>query len=1539
MAVVVILMVTTVISSSQTSFWDRTMQIQRHFTTGTNGTGTLGIAYETRKSKISNLDGTSVFEANVTVPSFWSQTATDMIAQKYMRKAQVPNKVVKVPEDNVPEWLQRSVPANDAVFGGETDAHAVFHRIAGCWTYWGWKLGYFDDEESAKNFYIEIYYILTNQLAAPNSPQWFNTGLHWAYGIEGNDEGRWAINIEAILGDSKVIAKRTNNTYERPTAMACFIQTLEDNLVEKNGILDFMTREAKIFKGGGGSGANYSKVRGMGEPLSGGGVSSGLRSFFPPVDSMAGAIKSGGTCLAPYTPLFTDKGIVKVKDLADSGEKFICLSYSPNINRYSAKFARAWKSGYKRVVRIITDKGSFDVTYDHPIKLSTGEYIEAEKLTEGQRLFAAFTHNRRGYVGVSLKTGKRGGGSRYWHNIIAKDLLCLTKDKIVHHKDHNKINNNIDNLEIITPSEHAKEHCKQLIENNSHVFQHNKYPKFGTTNPMHKSSNFWKSEERSTAFSEKQRLALVKSGRSRSMQIESVKQRMLNVAWKLINAGYDIPNFNAYVKAREKHIGRLTYHKYTKNSIDKYFGSYDNFIVELNSRNHRVIKIENIGDMDVYDVEVECNSPDTATSDSGHNFVIWSGDSVFGTGIAVHNTRRSARMIVLDLDHPDIEWFIDWKAREEKKVACLAAGSTIIRQLVRDLYTAVKDKDQAKIDQLSEHADMVGIPYEIVFQTIQCAESDLPAPVVEDMPPVYEGTSYNTVTGQNANNSVRVTNEFMEAVNKDGDWNLYWRVELEKARKENRKPKPCKTLKARKLWDDIARAAWECADPGLQFHDIVNDWNTVLNDGEIQATNPCQPGFAEVLTPEGIRTFDDIDVGSIIWSGKEWTKVIRKIHTGFKPVYYFRTKFGTFVGTENHNVFSNGEKIEVGKATEIDSCPTEEEYKAGVRPVTSKITNKFYADEFDVYEIEVDCEDHTYWSSGILCANCSEYNFLNDTSCNLACLNIAALMANVDNAKGIENIRYASHLLTIALDITVTMASYPSKEIAEGAYKYRTIGLGYSNLGGFLMRRGIAYDSDHGRAWAVLLTAYMHFQAALTSNMIAKDSVKLGTFPRWNDNKEHVTRVMKNHARYLGMYDGPYDKLRYTPPDVKHLISKYFDGSELTVPLKDMIDVLISNIDYVKLRNAQLTLIMPAGTVGLVMDCDTTGIEPDFSLIKHKKLSGGGYITIVNQAIEPALKSLNYTPEQIKDIIDHVHKTGGIHGAPHLKHSDLPVFDCAVPCGTGSRAVSVDGHMDMLGVTQPLMSGSASKTINMPHDATIDDIKYAYKKAYDLGLKCVALYRDNSKLSQPLNAKTSKKKESIQESKPEVKVNDSTLSRGQRKYLPGKRKGYTQKLRVGSFKAFLQTGEYPDGSLGEFFINVAQQGTSLHGMGAMVGKLGSLAIQYGAPLEEVVDTMRGSQCEPSGIVTGHEHIKMCTSLFDVVAKDLAINYLGRTDLMINPPTPQSISIPSNNVNIGQQDNFGIKYEGTPCPSCHNYKMVRDGKCMTCRACGTTTGCS
>jgi len=1300
------------------------------------------IEWRLATSRITAPDGTIVFEqANVEVPSLWSETAVNVLAQKYLRKAGVPSVTSLAPiiAPGLPFFLRPSQPAPGATFGAERSMRQVCHRLAGCWAYWGWREGVFaGDEESALIFYDEAYLMLACQIGAPNSPQFFNTGLHWAYGISAEAPGHWATDPVTGAGSQVADPLPCANIYERPQPSACFIQSVRDDLVGAGGIMDLWTREVRLFKYGSGSGSNLSAIRGKGEKLSGGGTSSGLMSFLPIGDRAAGSIKSGGT------------------------------------------------------------------------------------------------------------------------------------------------------------------------------------------------------------------------------------------------------------------------------------------------------------------------------------------------------TRRAALMRCLDLDHPEIEDFIDWKVREEEKAAAIAVGSRVIADRLNDVGASTHARDAD--DYSTDAARAAGVPEALIDR----ARSGDYEWLTYDLG--FEGEAIETVSGQNANNSVRVTDEFLRRVDEDGDWEMLARTTGEVV----------KTVKARALWDQIAHAAWACADPGVQFDTTINDWHTCPADGRIEASNPCcfvgctfidtDAGFitieelarmsdqgetlprafcfdtttqlpalrqikkawlaghanrlTQVTTASGqvlrctpdhpwmVRRVNYVQAknlrigsslqkinreinkyrsnrvalthrstftspkGRISQSRFVWEQVHGDIPVGYdvhhknddptddrlsnlvlikngmhqsqhssgshnprfipvddailieiydaiarQPRMTHKLKSGVTPGRWNDYVRKNGLLGTVPMAQSptiggnIQGLPWDKFLerislaRALVNDTVQAVEQIDLTDAISVYDIEVeDCHnfgirsDNTQNASSIIVHN-SEYIFLNDTACNLASLRLTAFLLP-DGELNLNAYEHAARLWTTVLEISVYMASYPGKEIARRSHLYRTLGLGYADLGGLLMRLGLAYDSNDGRSLAAGLTALLTGVAYQTSAELAEE---LGPFPRWTTNRGAMRRVLICHMNALtgGLRVGDAS-LHVAPPyqNIEDAFPELYARAAIAWNA-------VSRVESV--RNAQVTLLAPTGTIALLMDCDTTGVEPDFALVKHKALAGGGTIRMVNQAVEESLRRLGYDQPAVDYLLRYVQDEGRLAGAALLKPEHLAVFDCAV----GERSLIPMAHVKMVAAVQPFLSGAVSKTINLPNGATIADVRDLYRAAHRLGLKSVAVYRDGSKLTQPLATVEPRLLDNPAVARALGEKWDGTArvdQFAQRRRLPNQRRGHTQKATLDGHRIYLHTGEYEDGSLGEIFIDLAKEGEALGSFANLLAIAVSIGLQHGVPLAEFVDAFTFTRFEPAGVVTDHARIKMATSLADYLFRHLAIHYLGREDL-----AHVNITVNSPIVAVDRQQQK--IHSGELCPNCRNFTMTRSGTCRRCDTCGETSGCS
>jgi len=1280
--------------------------------------------------------GASLYdERNLEFPIQYSQAACDIIGSKYFKRANVPN-------DRGKEYSMKQVA----------------HRMVDFW-----RRSLLDEdilnEETSQIFYDEVCFIVLNQMIAPNSPQWFNTGLD-LYNTGEESDGHYYFDEK----EGKVVLSK--DKYSRTQGSACFILSIEDKLLGDKSISRQYETETRLFKHGSGTGTNFSTLRAKGEKLTGGGTSSGVLSFLKGFDTNAGTIKSGGTCLAPYQKVYTEKGAIAVKDLADSNEKFIVLSYDPPAKRYKAKWATAWLAGKKQVVRITTDKGQFDLSYDHPVLLSSKESVKAGSLKVGQSIFNCAIDDSDGYPRIGLKDGKKG--KMRLHQMIANDLLGgYTEGKtVIHHKDKTKINNSPSNFEFLTnQDEHAKLHMDDEVEHFTHVFLNNKYDHSGSLNGMHSDSDFWKDEDKVSKYKDKQSKILSESGRAASMQELASHQRMINLGYKLINRGIDISTFDKYVEAREKNIAKVgSINKLTK-AIVHHFGSYAGYLKQLSANNHRIQSIETIGDMNVYDVGVECPTLDDKTANSGHNFVIWTGENnYFGSGIVVFNSRRAAKMIELDVDHPEILDFIRWKAKEEQKV-----------------------RDLGKMN------------YDIGFN----------------------GEAYETVSGQNGNNTIRISNDFMIKVDKlkksgkDSD-------HLLKGRKDD---SVNKTIKVSELWNEFNRCSWECADPALQFSDIFNQWHTCPN-GE---------------------------------DGETWAK---------------------------HNSINS--------------------------------TNP-----------------------------CGEYAFLDDTSCNLASINLLRFYDNETKLFNVESYLQAILLGQLILEATINKGQFPTEDVARRTHLFRTTGLGIANLAGLLLVLGLPYDSDESRNLASSLMSICTGYSYFTSSLMAKE---IGAFAKYEINKSYMLEVIRNHARVSGAREDKYERLTYKPIKLNHSLLNTLGFKYLSDNVKTIWNNTIKLGEEHGYRNSQTTVIAPTGTIAFAMDCEATSTEPFFAHIIYKKLASGGGMSIVNPLIPLALRNLGYSEEDINIINDKI-TAQQIESCPQLKEEHLPIFDTANKCGSGTRYIQPMGHVKMMAALTPMVSGAISKTVNLPNNATVNDFEQVQLESWRLGVKGIALYRDNCKASQPLNSTddtNSELKFEDMKYKDLVKIAydlSSKLERPVRNKPKGILDGHKHCAVIDGLKLQIKLFRYQDtNKICEIYVTADAEGTLAKGLLDSLSKQTSKMLQYNAPITDVIKSLKGQKYEPHGFVTEHPYIKYADSISDLLAKILEIETGDYSSCQIKPEgyvktDHDIIEVISKSPNQIKKSKEGTKVYGKSCSSCGSSHMRKNGTCFVCEDCGTTTGCS
>jgi ribonucleoside-diphosphate reductase alpha chain len=1665
------------------------MQISRRYTVAGQDPF-AAFPFVPRTSRIVNPDGSVVFELkNVLVPEPWSQVAVDILAQKYFRKAGVPARTERVAEAGVPEWLQASRPAaGDPLTGQETDARQVFRRLAGCWTYWGWKGGYFSDEADARAFCDEVCYTLAAQMAAPNSPQWFNTGLHWAYGIEGPPQGHY------FVDPHRKEMSRSTSAYERPTPHACFIQSVRDDLVNEGGIMDLWVREARIFKYGSGCTSGDSRVYVEGS------------GFLPIRDLFA-------RCRDEGRPLHDFDGKGRYFDVADQGLQ--TLSVDPETGVYQLdRIERVWQYDVaaedKVTVRLDTGARA-TVSAWHPFLVWDGEKVVERRADELRRGDAVLCPNETAQASLPVRDAEVAFDSSYHGQgetnrvRIDADLawLCgyfLGDGSLGHHRSRttNKYGTTYEyqglRLRFHDETTEALERVRNIIARHfgaqGSIQQDGRGSQGKTlTYTGRRATGFFAAWFEAGPKTYTLRVpeflweggrdlvlaflaglvdsdGWVRDGRAQygTAAVEFAKDVAILASLYGLGGGVGVDRGTAKVSIIHRNVGpelraefaaNLTHPERKRRLLEYNPSAHERkFCMPLSPRlvanlfgnghapadwlrlpvgaetlhlgrlhyegiinpkklerglalleRHDVLG-ERLGRIarslafvrevepcqhnpDFYDLTVATHSNYLAgetglvaihntgsnvsairgegepLSGGGKSSGLMSflkiGDRAAGAIKSGGTTRRAAKMVVLDMDHPDIEEFINWKVVEEQKVAALVAGSKMLNKhlnaILKTCRGAIDEKQyqpahNPELRHAVNEARAALVPNNYIERVLQLARQGVTGLHVEEYNTDWNSKAYYTVSGQNSNNSVRIENAFMDAVRADGPWHLYWRVEKEKALQEGRPPRPRKTLRARDLWDQIAFAAWSCADPGVQYDTTINEWHTCPAAGKQKATNPC-----------------------------------------------------------------------------------------------------------------------------------AEYLWIDDSSCNLASLNLMKFYDVRTGIFDVESFRHATRLYTLTLEIAVYMAQFPSRAIAQNSYDYRTLGLGYANVGALLMIQGIPYDSHEGRAQCAALTALMHAAAYATSAEIAAE---VGPFPKYEANRAAMLRVLRNHRRAAyNVRPEEYEGLTVTPVG----IDPRYCPEYLLQAARHECDRMVELAEKNGISNAQVSVCAPTGTIGLVMDCDTTGIEPDFALVKFKKLAGGGYFKIINGSVPPALARLGYSPRQVEEIVrycrgagtlegcPHINRaalkakgftddvlqrvegilpsafeisfalnrftlgddfcrsrlkltpaqldapsfdvlaalgftkqqiaeanayvcgTMTIEGAPHLKPEHYPVFDCANKCGKfGKRYLSAESHVRMMAAAQPFFSGSISKTCNLPHDATLDQIKHIYQLSWELGLKCIALYRDGSKLSQPLNSVADVDDEEGAEAEAKaqpVRIAEKIVHRylAKRRRLPDRRAGYTQKARVGNHKIYLRTGEYEDGTLGEIFVDMHKEGAAFRSMTNCFAIAISLGLQHGVPLEEFVDAFLFTRFEPNGGVQGNPHIKMTTSIIDYIFRELAITYLGRHDLahvqpedlrgdalhqhpeepefdteevveekVVEGPVPVAPAfvtprsghlhpLPENGnghnkavaVATGADDKIRLArlkgYEGDPCSECGQLTLVRSGACCKCDTCGATSGCS
>ena len=1553
------------------------MRIERRFTR--KGQGPYeGIQFVKRSSEIRNPDGSLVFKLdNIDVPEQWTQLAIDILAQKYFRKAGIP----QTGSDGKP----LTGPDGKPVLGGERDARQVFHRLAGCWMQWGKTHGYFNTKEDAAAYYDEMCHMLARQMGAPNSPQWFNTGLHFAYGLSGPAQGHYYVDPK-----TKHMTK-ASNAFEHPQPHACFIQSIEDDLVNDGGIMDLWTREARLFKYGSGTGTNFSRLRGDGEPLSGGGRSSGLMSFLRIGDRAAGAIKSGGT--------------------TRRAAKMVCLDLDhPDVEEFID-----WKVIEEQKVAAMV----------------AGSKICAQRLNDVLKA----CHVPDGQGGIRVETVLQ-------KNPALKEAIRAAR--LVH----------VPEAYIQRMFSYAGEGFTHFV---FHEYDVNWDGKAYQTVSGQNSNN---SIRIPNQFFE----ALEKDGdwelkrRTDGKVVKRIKARELwdKIAWAAwicadpgtqydttINEWHTCPE-DGRINASNPCVTGDTLVATAEGwrRIDELVSKAVR-IIGADGQPHLVTKVFPTGRKPIFEL----------TTKSGYRVRITGDHRVL--------TVNRGDVAVTDLTTGDFLHLQGPGFGRRTLPIGLAMG---IGVAVGDgcLTRSVIRGHEEKIVILSMHAN----------------EAKVLAEVAEAVN--VQKAALKIVGSVGRNDGVQVTRTASGARLSFGSKpvvDIFRHIAVLDEGSERKR---------------FTAAAFELDRPSLSalLRGLFTADGTVANYGDKSQYVALDSCSIDLLHQVQLLLLS-FGIKSKIYKNRRagmGTAFLPDGRGGAKP-YSVQEMFSLRISRSSRFIFER----EIGFHPESPKALALARLNAEVASYRDELTDQVASvepiGEEDVFDLTEEVTNH-FVASGVVVHNCSEYMFLDDTACNLASLNLGQFYSP-DGRFNLEDFRHAVRLWTITLEISVLMASFPSKPIAQKSFVFRTLGLGYANLGTVLMRQGIPYDSPRALAICGALTAILTGESYATS---AEMAAELGAFDGYAKNREHMLRVIRNHRR--AAYNAApeeYEGLTVKPVGIhpEHC------PPELLLGARRSWDRALELGTAYGFRNAQTTCIAPTGTIGLVMDCDTTGIEPDFALVKFKKLAGGGYFKIINQSLPPALQTLGYSEAQIQEIVtyctgrrtlkgapfinheslqakgfdgaaldcletglwqafevqfafnkytlgeefcreklgfsdeqlndpafsmlralgftqeqimaanDYCCGTMTVEGAPHLKTEHLAVFDCANRCGrTGQRFIAVDAHIRMMAAAQPFISGAISKTINMPADATVLDVKNSYLLAWRLMNKAVALYRDGSKLSQPLNA-SSDAGEAVESSEvlaAAEKITERVMVRyryiHQRRRMPERRYGYTQKAIVGGHKLYLRTGEYEDGTLGEIFLDMHKEGAAFRSLMNCFAIAISLGLQHGVPLEEYIEAFVFTRFEPNGPVKLNERIKMSTSIIDYIFRELAITYLGRNDLAqvqeddlrmdsmkkdeqdpecmegSEPADPEAVAAQSLSLDMfparprqgagnggnghhasGMAHTVELKretvtytatavevarrkgYEGDPCAECKQFTMVRNGTCLKCETCGATSGCS
>ena len=1573
-----------------------------HRTYSTSDDAYAGLVFEPRTSRIVNPDGSVIFEAkDVMVPTGWSQVAVDVLAQKYCRKAGIPKATKRVEEDDVPEWLWRSaaddaaleaVPRNEQ-FGAERDSRQVFNRMAGCWAYWGWKYGYFDSENDARVYYDEMRAMLARQIGAPNSPQFFNTGLHWAYGISGPAQGHW------FVDPADGTAKPSTSTFEHPQVSACLphhaLVSTPDGPISIGDIVDGKMIGQLVFDNDGLTRVVAVKDNGI-KPVVRVNLSNGNfveatadHRVLTRTDKTKSAVwkrideLTPDDCLIEKTRTTILKRSASPSDIAEAG-----LAGWVQGDGFVGKYDHGTNNSLTLEVMAVNEDEREYVEATSDLVLAGYHYNQTTKPTPK----GAVPVTRRRYYGDVLRPfidkyqlQRRSDSLR-----VPKIVMRLGREAVCEYLrslfQADGCVTSAGKVEFGTVSRPLADDVSALLRNLGIAHTVNTYgPYDDVRKPFTKVIiGLHHARQRFAefiGFVDETKTARLLNTFLRPGK-EARKERLLHV--RSIEQLSDMPVYDIQTESGSFLTRNVVVHNCfilgIEDDLVNEGGIFDGVVREA-----RIFKGGSGSGANFSKIRAAGEKLTGGGTSSGLMSFLKVFDRAAGAIKSGGTTRRAAKMVVLNADHPDIEEFVNWKVREERKVADLVVGSRMFEKHINAIISAAHDTrvpEHARMDPALNvslrtairEAISLGIPSGATQNALDYARQGYTRLEVEEYDTAWDSEAYITVSGQNSNNSVRLTNAFFESLDRGAEWPLTSRTTGDVV----------KRISAKDLWDQIAMAAWQSADPGLQFDDTIQEWHTCSNDDRINATNPCVTGDTFVATADGPQRIADlVGMATFVIGSDGKPHFVNKIFpTGTKPVLALELTDGTRLElTADHRVLTKNRgdvpACELTPEDEIVTAPAFAPFavagkSASLDFASARMRSLEPLGAKDVYDL-TESDTHHFVANGIVVHNCSEYVFIDDTACNLASTNLVKFL-NDDGNFDAKRFAEASRIWTTTLEISVTMGQMPSKTIAQKNHGYRTLGLGYANLGTLLMRMGLPYDSEEGFGWCAAINALMTGAAYRTSAELAQ---KLGPFERYEANREPMLRVIRNHRRAAyNAANGEYEGLSVKP--VTHAPTLF--SQETWALARKMWDEALSIGEVAGFRNAQTVVIAPTGTIGLVMDCDTTGIEPDFALVKFKKLAGGGYFKIVNQSVDAALHKLGYSDAQIEAIETYAKGTGTleeaphinratlkargfddetiaklevslpgafelpfvfnkfvlgeefckeklgltdaqlndfsfsllrdglgfnaqqieeasahicgrmtVEGAPYLKDEHLPVFDCATPCGRyGSRYIRPLAHVDMMAAAQPFVSGAISKTVNLPQTATIADVEEAYRYSWERMIKAIALYRDGSKLSQPLAASydlgTDESDEQPVMAAPPfhtpLQIAEKIVYRyiAKRRPMPQRRSGYTQKATIAGHKVYLRTGEYEGGQLGEIFIDMHKEGAAFRSLMNNFAIAISLGLQHGVPLEEFVEAFTFTRFEPNGPVVGHDYIKMATSILDYIFRELAVSYLGRYDL-------------------------------------------------------------